>query len=53
MGMGERRHRLRLSYRDGLLMAVAEARGIAELITVDGEHFRAVPLAHDLAVTVA
>jgi predicted nucleic acid-binding protein len=44
---------LRLSYFDGLLMAVAEAREVTELITVDGEHFRAVPLAHDLTVTVA
>ena len=32
---------------------VAEARQVAELITVDGEHFRAVSLAHDVAVTVA
>lgn len=44
---------LRLSYFDGLLMAVAEARQVSELITVDGEHFRAVPLASELAVTVA
>jgi predicted nucleic acid-binding protein len=44
---------LRLSYFDGLLMAVAEAREVTEVITVDGEHFRAVALAHDVAVTVA
>jgi predicted nucleic acid-binding protein len=43
---------LRLSYFDGLLMAVAEARRVTELITVDGTHFRAVTLAHDMAVTV-
>jgi len=44
---------LRLSYFDGLLMAVAEARTVSEVITVDGDHLRAVQLAHQLAVTVA
>jgi len=44
---------LRLSYFDGLLMAVAEARTVSEVITVDGDHLRAVQLAHELAVTVA
>jgi predicted nucleic acid-binding protein len=44
---------LRLSYFDGLLMAVAEAREVSEVITVDGDHLRAVQLAHQLAVTVA
>jgi predicted nucleic acid-binding protein len=44
---------LRLSYFDGLLMAVAEAREVTELITVDGDHFRAVTLTRDVLVTVA
>lgn len=43
---------LPLSYFDGLLMAVAEQREIAELITVDGAHFRGVRLAHSPVVTV-
>lgn len=43
---------LPLSYFDGLLMAVAEQREIAELITVDGAHFRGVRLAHTPVVTV-
>jgi len=34
-------------------MAVAEARQISEVITVDGDHLRAVRLAHQPAVTVA
>lgn len=42
----------RLSYFDGLLMAVAERREVSELITVDGAHFRAVRLAHTPTVTV-
>jgi len=44
---------LRLSYFDGLLMAVAEARKVSEVITVDGDHLRGVALAHQPAVTVA
>lgn len=42
----------RLSYFDGLLMAVAEQREVTELVTVDGEHFRGVRLAHMPVVTV-
>jgi len=42
----------RLSYFDGLLMAVAELREVAELVTVDGSHFRGVRLAHTPAITV-
>jgi predicted nucleic acid-binding protein len=42
----------RLSYFDGLLMAVAERRQIAELVTVDGAHFHGVRLAHTPQITV-
>jgi predicted nucleic acid-binding protein len=36
----------RLSYFDGLLMAVAERREVTELVTVDAAHFQGVRLRH-------
>jgi hypothetical protein len=41
-----------LSCFDGLLLAVAELREVADLVTVDGGHFRGLRLAHVAAITV-
>ena len=42
----------RLSYFDGLLMAVAELREVTEVMTVDGSHFGGVRLAHAPTITI-
>jgi len=47
----ERYSQLRLSYVDGLLLAIADRHRMEELITVDLRHFGAVKLAHRMTVT--
>ncbi len=48
----ERYEQLKISYVDGLLLAICERHAVEEVITVDAAHFGAVRLAHDLLITI-
>ncbi|MGH7868082.1 MAG: type II toxin-antitoxin system VapC family toxin [Candidatus Dormibacteraceae bacterium] len=48
----EKHEDLRLSYVDGLILALAERHQVEELITADARHFSAVHLAYGVLITI-